>query len=139
LAATDRFIAATASWEAFFTKASALPASAPGSAPDKGKVFERLTQLYLRTHPEYQTWLRHVWRARDELPPAVRARIGLPWTDEGIDLVAHICAKPVRKSGLLPSRLASLADCLGIFLPLHIMRIQSAVGGVWATGWAPAG
>jgi len=126
-----------------------LPASAPGPAPDKGKVFERLTQLYLKTHPEYQTRLRKVWRVKDELPPTVRSRIGLPRTDEGIDLVAetfdgdlwaiqckfrtqirqpltvtdlatfanlsfnvcrditlavvaHTCAKPVRKSALLP-------------------------------------
>ena len=41
--ATDRFLAAAPSWDAFFTKASALPASALGPASDKGKVFERLT------------------------------------------------------------------------------------------------
>jgi len=147
--ATDRFLAAAPSWDVFFKKASALPASAPGPAPDKGKVFERLTQLYLKTHPEYQTRLRKVWRVKDELPPAIRKRIGLPRTDEGIDLVAetldgdlwaiqckfraetrqpltvtdlatfanlsfnvckgislavvaHTCAKPVRKTALLP-------------------------------------
>jgi len=126
-----------------------LPASAPGPVPDKGKVFERLTQLYLKTHPEYQTRLRKVWRVKDELPAATRSHIGLPRTDEGINLVAetfggefwaiqckfrtdtrqpltvtdlatfanlsfnvcrnislaivaHTCAKPVRKAALLP-------------------------------------
>jgi len=44
LTATDRFLATASSWERFFKKTSALPASAPGQAPDKGKVFERLTQ-----------------------------------------------------------------------------------------------
>jgi len=86
---TDRFLAAAPSWDAFFRKASALPASAPGPAPDKGKVFERLTQLYLKTHPDYQTRLRNIWRVKDELPPAIRKRIGLPRSDEGIDLVAE--------------------------------------------------
>ena len=68
----DRFIARCPSWGAFFASATRLPASAPGPAPDKGKVFERLTHIYLRTCPEYQTRLRHVWIARNELPPAVR-------------------------------------------------------------------
>jgi predicted helicase len=89
LTTRDSFLAETTSWETFFRKASALPASAPGLAPDKGKVFERLTQLYLKTRPEYQTRLKHVWRAKDELPARVRSRIGLPRTDEGIDLVAE--------------------------------------------------
>lgn len=85
----DRFIRESRSWDAFFKKACALPASAPGGKPDKGKVFERLTQLYLKTHPEYRTKLKHVWRAKDELPPTVRKKIGLPRADEGIDLVAE--------------------------------------------------
>ena len=85
----DHFLVSSHSWQEFFERASGLPASAPGGAPDKGKVFERLTQLYLKAHPEYQTKLRHVWRVRDELPPAVREKIGLPRSDEGIDLVAE--------------------------------------------------
>ena len=89
MSATDRFIAKTSSWLEFFEGASRLPTSAPGSAPDKGKVFERLTQLYLKTHPEYQTKLKHVWLAKDELPPAIRSRCGLPKTDEGADLIAE--------------------------------------------------
>ena len=87
--AADRFLTAARSWDDFFKKASALPASTPAGVPDKGKVFERLTQLYLKTHPEYQTKLRHVWRVKDELPSDIRKKIGLPRADEGIDLVAE--------------------------------------------------
>jgi superfamily II DNA or RNA helicase len=145
----DKFIANHSSWQSFFVATTKLPDSAPRGAPDKGKVFERLTQLYLRTDATYRTKLAHVWRARDELPRNVRSRIGLPGPDEGIDLVAetvdgefwaiqckfrtdtstpltvrdlstftnlayrvcrnitlavvaHTCAKPVRKAQLLP-------------------------------------
>ena len=87
--ATDRFLSTSSSWADFFNRTSSLPASARGPVPDKGKVFERLTQLYLKTHPEYQTRLKKVWRAKDELPPGIRSHIGLPRTDEGIDLVAE--------------------------------------------------
>jgi superfamily II DNA or RNA helicase len=89
LTAIDRFLSTASSWEDFFSKASTLPARAPGSAPDKGKVFERLTQLYLKTYPEYQTRLKKVWRVEDELPLAIQSRIGLPLVDEGIDLIAE--------------------------------------------------
>jgi superfamily II DNA or RNA helicase len=64
-----------------------------GSAPkiptdsEKGAVFERLTQLYLQTTPEYQAEFRHVWTL-GEVPPAVRRRLDLPSRDEGIDLIA---------------------------------------------------
>ena len=50
-------------------------------------AFERLTQLYLQTAPEYQTQLKHVWLLRD-VPPAVGRRLNLPSLDEGIDLIA---------------------------------------------------
>ncbi len=86
---TDCFIAEAGSWDVFFSRACALPASAPGKEACKGSVFERLTQLYLTIHSEYRTKLKHVWRAKEELPPAVRSRINLPRTDEGIDLVAE--------------------------------------------------
>lgn len=55
---------------------------------EKGAVFERLTQLYLQTTPEYRAELRHVWTLR-EVPPQVRKRLGLPTRDEGIDLIAQ--------------------------------------------------
>ncbi len=85
----DGFIRQFRSWDAFFADASKLPESARGRRPAKGSAFERLTQLYLQTAPEYQTKLRHVWLAQRELPANVRAEIGLPLGDEGIDLVAQ--------------------------------------------------
>ena len=79
----DRFIASCASWSDFWERAKKLPTDR-----EKGAVFERLTQLYLQTTPEYQTELRHVWTLR-EVPPDVRMRLNLPSRDEGIDLIAR--------------------------------------------------
>jgi predicted helicase len=78
----DRFIASCASWDDFWERTKRLPTDS-----EKGAVFERLTQLYLQTTPEYQIELRHVWTLR-EVPPAVRRRLDLPSRDEGIDLIA---------------------------------------------------
>ena len=88
----DKFIRQQASLGAFFEAATTLPDKASGAAPDKGKVFERLTQLYLKTNPEYQTKLREVWIAHLDLPPKVRTRLNLPDDDEGIDLIAETFA-----------------------------------------------
>ncbi len=54
----------------------------------KGDLFERLTQLYLLTHPEYRTTLKTVWRL-EEVPPRLRNKLHLPGPDEGIDLIAE--------------------------------------------------
>jgi superfamily II DNA or RNA helicase len=78
----DSFIASCASWDDFWEGTKRLPTDS-----EKGAVFERLTQLYLQTTPEYQIELRHVWTLR-EVPPAVRRRLDLPSRDEGIDLIA---------------------------------------------------
>ena len=51
-------------------------------------MFERLTQLYLQTTPEYRTELQHVWLLR-EVPADIRRRLNLPGPDEGIDLIAR--------------------------------------------------
>lgn len=51
-------------------------------------AFERLTQLYLQTAPEYRTKLQHVWLLRD-IPVDIRRRLNLPAPDEGIDLIAR--------------------------------------------------
>ena len=79
---SDRFIASCSSWSNFWERAKKLPTDG-----EKGAVFERLTQLYLQTTPEYQTELQHVWTLR-EVPPDVRRRLDLPSRDEGIDLIA---------------------------------------------------
>jgi predicted helicase len=79
----DRFIASCASWDNFYDRTKAL-----SSRGAKGAVFERLTQLYLQTTPEYRTELQHVWLLR-EVPADVRRRLNLPGPDEGIDLIAR--------------------------------------------------
>jgi predicted helicase len=78
----DRFIASCNSWNDFWERTKKLPSDA-----DKGAAFERLTQLYFQTTPEYRTTLQHVWTLR-EVPIAVRRHLDLPIRDEGIDLIA---------------------------------------------------
>jgi predicted helicase len=76
-------IAKCQSWADFVQSVSSL------SKAGKGKVFERLTQLYLQTKPEYQTSLKEVWLLAD-IPVRVRRKLpSLPRSDEGIDLVAE--------------------------------------------------
>jgi superfamily II DNA or RNA helicase len=79
----DRFIESCNSWDDFWNRTRAL-----SGASGKGSAFERLTQLYLQTAPEYRTELQHVWLLR-EVPADIRKRLNLPGPDEGIDLVAR--------------------------------------------------
>jgi predicted helicase len=79
----DRFIHSCTAWEDFWERAKKLP-----TGGEKGAVFERLTQLYLQTTPEYRAELTHVWPIR-EVPPDVRKRLNLPSRDEGIDFIAR--------------------------------------------------
>jgi hypothetical protein len=79
----DRFIASCISWDDFWQQTKKLTSDAA-----KGAVFERLTQLYLQTVPEYRTELQHVWLLR-EVSADVRRRLNLPGPDEGIDLIAR--------------------------------------------------
>jgi hypothetical protein len=80
---TNRFLASCSSWDDFYERTKALPTHG-----GKGAVFERLTQLYLQTTPEYRTEIQQVWKLRD-VPPDVRRRLHLPAPDEGIDLLAR--------------------------------------------------
>jgi predicted helicase len=64
---TDRLIGESRSWNDLWRQLCS--GSQDNSA--KGIVFERLTQLYLETKPEYQTKLSHVWRVRDEVSPSL--------------------------------------------------------------------
>ena len=54
----------------------------------KGDSFELLTQVYLQIEEEYTSKLKHVWLF-SEIPAAVRKKLKLPSTDEGIDLIAE--------------------------------------------------
>ena len=79
----DRFIASCKSWVDFWDGAREL------TKADKGIAFERLTQFYLETAPEYRTKLQHVWLLRD-VPADIRRQLNLPGPrDEGIDLIAR--------------------------------------------------
>src|SRR5215210_3728856 len=82
-ATLDRLIGNCRSWAYFWAATASL------SAKRKGDVFERLVQLYLLTKPKYRTELSVVWLARSEVPADVRKQLNLPFTDEGIDLVAQ--------------------------------------------------
>lgn len=56
----------------------------------KGDLFERLTQLYLKTHPIYQSKLKDVyWLKHDDIPASTRTYLNLPANDEGIDLICE--------------------------------------------------
>lgn len=79
----DRFIASCASWSDFWERAKKL-----STTGEKGAVFERLTQLYLQTTPEYRSDLKDVW-ALHEVPTNVRKLLALPMLDEGIDFIAR--------------------------------------------------
>jgi len=78
----DRFILACPSWMEFRALIEPL------TQKEKGDLFERVTQLYLKTEPEYQAILTDVWLLR-EVDARTRAEIGLPRNDMGIDLIAR--------------------------------------------------
>jgi predicted helicase len=79
----DSFIGSCRSWDDFWNGTKKL------FSAEKGTAFERLTQLYLQTVPEYRTTLECVWLLRD-IPPDIRHRLNLPGPrDEGIDLIAR--------------------------------------------------
>ena len=78
----DRFILDCPSWMEFRARIEPL------TQKEKGDLFERVTQLYLKTEPEYQAILTDVWLLR-EVDARTRAEIGLPRNDKGIDLIAR--------------------------------------------------
>jgi predicted helicase len=78
----DRFISTCVSWDEFWEGTKKL------STAEKGSAFERITQLYLQTTPEYLAELESVWTIT-EVPPAVRKLLDLPLLDEGIDFIAR--------------------------------------------------
>ena len=95
---TDRYILSCPTWDEFYRRTGSL------SEADKGRIFERLVQLYLQTAPEYRTILQDVWLLRD-VPPKVRQELKLPLSDEGIDLIARRGA-----ANIGPSRQSSSAS-----------------------------
>ncbi|MDP1683294.1 MAG: DEAD/DEAH box helicase family protein [Burkholderiales bacterium] len=68
-------------WEQFEKHAASLGNS------EKGKLFEHLVKHFLELDPKFQSKLEKVWLFAD-VPHDVRQAIGLPPTDQGIDLIA---------------------------------------------------
>ena len=85
LSLIDTKIAACASWEEF-----CVLANSQKNSKEKGDLFERLTQIYLQTHPTYRSKIKHVWWCnKGELPEKIREKLNLPEGDEGIDLLCE--------------------------------------------------
>ena len=82
----DAVIRRAKSWSELFSRLENM------TPKDKGDVFERVVQLYLKTHPEYQSQLSEVWML-NEVPKRVRTKLNLPDTDEGVDLIAKTTGK----------------------------------------------
>jgi predicted helicase len=58
------------------------------SSQYKGKVFDRLTQLYLLTHPKYRMLVKNVW-LQEEIPDHIRSHLNHPKDDFGIDQIVE--------------------------------------------------
>ena len=83
----DTLISQCSSWDHFVKLINSLP---KGQTKDKGDLFERLTQVYLQTHPTYSSKLKHVYLLNDKtIPERLRAKLNLPKNDEGIDLICE--------------------------------------------------
>ena len=80
----DRLISGSKSWNDLYQE---LSTNKQFTQKFKGDVFERVTQAYLLTLPEYKSKLDKVW-LNAEIPQQVLKKLNLPPTDFGIDLVA---------------------------------------------------
>ena len=79
----DRLISSHDSWESLFEE---LSTNKDFTTKFKGDVFERLTQAYLLTIPEYKSELTNVW-LNEEVPAQVLKKLNLPSKDFGVDLI----------------------------------------------------
>jgi superfamily II DNA or RNA helicase len=83
----DTRISQCSSWDDFVELVNTLPKS---NTTEKGDYFERLTQVYLQTHPTYSSKLKHVYLLNDKtIPERLRDKLNLPENDEGIDLICE--------------------------------------------------
>lgn len=80
----DRLISKNASWDDLYKELSTY---SKFTQKFKGDVFERLTQAYLLTMPEYHSILSNVW-LNQEVPRNVLKKLNLPAEDFGVDLIA---------------------------------------------------
>ena len=56
---------------------------------EKGRVFEELTRLYLRTNPTFSTKIKELWH-HSEIPQEIIDELQLQQPEIGVDLVAQI-------------------------------------------------
>ena len=57
---------------------------------EKGDIFERFVQLFLKSSPIYRQNLKNVWSLKwDKLPDEIETLLSLPSRDEGIDLICE--------------------------------------------------
>ena len=70
-------------WNDFFQYSNSL------SKHEKGDLFEKLTELVLKTKSIYKSKYKNVWRLRDGIDSDIKAKLKLPTADEGIDLIAE--------------------------------------------------
>ena len=80
----DRFISRYQSWDDLYKE---LGSNKKFTQKFKGDVFERLTQVYLLTMPEYQSIISNVW-LNYEVPRNILKKLNLPSEDFGVDLIA---------------------------------------------------
>ena len=80
----DRLISNSTSWDNLYTE---LISNKKFTKKFKGDVFERLTQAYLLTIPEYISKLSNVWLYK-EVPRNILKKLNLPSADFGVDLIA---------------------------------------------------
>ncbi|MFL2692389.1 MAG: DEAD/DEAH box helicase family protein [Gammaproteobacteria bacterium] len=80
----DRLISNSKSWDKLFRE---LSTNKQYTQKFKGDVFERVTQAFLLTIPEYKSILSDVW-LNDDVPSSVLKKLNLPSKDFGVDLIA---------------------------------------------------
>ncbi|MBM3418854.1 MAG: hypothetical protein FJY17_08060, partial [Bacteroidetes bacterium] len=56
---------------------------------EKGNLFEKLTELVLKTKPIYKSKYKNVWLLSEGIDEKLKKKINLPNADEGIDLLAE--------------------------------------------------
>jgi hypothetical protein len=112
-------------FEEFRERTSALPLT-----KDKADAFERLTQVYLQTVPEYRTALEKVWLLR-EAPASVLAEIALPLGGtSSTDRQSHFSTASTRSGSLRSARLEAreldhLAPLFGVSAARAASRAES--------------
>ncbi len=82
----DTFISNCKTWDEFVSKTSQLDDNIL-----KGRLFERLTQIYLLITSTYSSKLKNIWwcNNKGELPTNIQTKLNLPSGDEGIDLICE--------------------------------------------------